>query len=65
MNDTPDILRKILARKREEIAARASRLPLQALRQRAGSTPAARGFLQAIRNRLATGRRNPVDRAPK
>jgi indole-3-glycerol phosphate synthase len=56
VNATPDILRKILARKREEIAARASRLPLPALRQRAGSTPAARGFLQAIRNRLAVGR---------
>lgn len=56
MNDTPDILRKILARKREEIAARASRLPLQELRQRAGSMPAARGFLQAIRSRLAAGR---------
>ncbi|WP_372523492.1 indole-3-glycerol phosphate synthase TrpC [Sulfuricaulis sp.] len=56
MNATPDILRKILARKREEIAARASRLPLPALRQRAGSTPAARGFLQAIQSRLAAGR---------
>jgi len=56
VNDTPDILRKILARKREEIAARVSRLPFQALRQRAGSTPAPRGFLQAIRSRLAAGR---------
>ncbi|MGA9033675.1 MAG: indole-3-glycerol phosphate synthase TrpC [Sulfuricaulis sp.] len=56
MNDTPDILRKILARKREEIDARASRLPLPALRQRTGSTPAPRGFLQAIRNRLAADR---------
>src|SRR3990167_8229715 len=56
MNDIPDILRKILARKREEIAARASRLPLQVLRQRAESTPAPRGFLQAIRSRLAAGR---------
>jgi len=56
VNDTPDILRKILARKREEIAARASRLPLKVLQERAGSMPAPRGFLQAIRNRLAAGR---------
>jgi indole-3-glycerol phosphate synthase len=56
VNDTPDILRKILARKREEIAARAGRLPLPVLRQRAGSTPAPRGFLHAIRSRLDAGR---------
>ena len=56
MNDTPDILRKILARKAEEVAARASRLPLKVLRQRAGSMPAPRGFLQAIRGRLDAGR---------
>ena len=55
MNATPDILRKILARKREEIAARASRLPLQVLRQRAEFMPTPRGFLQAIRSRLASG----------
>jgi indole-3-glycerol phosphate synthase len=56
VNDTPDILRKILARKREEIAARASRLPFPALRQRVESSPVPRGFLQAIRSRIAAGR---------
>ena len=35
MNDIPDILRKILARKAEEIAERAGRLPLEELRRRA------------------------------
>ncbi len=56
MNDTPDILRKILARKSEEVAARAARLPLEDLRRRIAAAPASRGFLQAIRNRLAAGR---------
>ena len=56
MNDTPDILRKILARKTEEIAARIGRLPLKELRRRVPDAPAARGFLLAIRSRLAAGR---------
>ncbi len=55
MNDTPDILRKILARKAEEIAERAGRLPLVELRERARAAPAPRGFLPAIRRRLAAG----------
>lgn len=56
MNDTPDILRKILARKAEEIAERVGRLPLAELRKRAQAAPAPRGFLPAIRRRLAAGR---------
>ncbi len=56
MNDTPDILRKILARKAEEIAARAGRLPIEELRRQVATAPAPRGFLQAIRSRLAAGR---------
>ncbi|MBI3777943.1 MAG: indole-3-glycerol phosphate synthase TrpC [Gammaproteobacteria bacterium] len=56
MNSAPDILRKILARKAEEIAARAGRLPLRELQQRVPAAPAPRGFLQAIRSRLAAGR---------
>jgi indole-3-glycerol phosphate synthase len=56
MNDTPDILRKILARKREEIAERSNRLPLKELRGRIEAAPAPRDFLRAIRNRLAAGR---------
>jgi indole-3-glycerol phosphate synthase len=53
MNDTPDILRKILARKVEEIAERARRLPLKELRQRAEAASVPRGFLQAIRRCIA------------
>ena len=56
MNRPPDILRKILARKREEIAERSARLPLAELRQRAQAAPPVRGFANAIRARIATGK---------
>lgn len=55
MNDTPDILRRILARKAEEIAERKSHHSLKELRRQVESAPAPRGFLQAIRARLITG----------
>jgi indole-3-glycerol phosphate synthase len=55
MNAPPDILQKILARKVEEIAERARRVPLQQLKKSAVEAPAPRGFLKAIRSRIATG----------
>jgi len=55
MNDTPDILRKILARKTEEVAERIGRVPLAEMKKRAQAAPATRGFLPAIRRRLAAG----------
>lgn len=55
MNAPPDILRKILARKTEEIAERASHIPLEELKKRLTSAPAPRGFLKAIHDRIATG----------
>ncbi|BAV34635.1 indole-3-glycerol-phosphate synthase [Sulfuricaulis limicola] len=55
MNAPPDILQKILARKAEEVAERARRAPLAELKNRLADAPAPRGFLQAIRHRLATG----------
>ena len=55
MNDTPDILRKILTRKTEEIAERAARLPLEELKVRARAAPAPRGFVRAIEYCLAAG----------
>jgi indole-3-glycerol phosphate synthase len=58
MNDTPDILRRILARKAEEIAERSGRLPLNELRRQVESAPTTRGFLRAIQARLAGG--NPA-----
>ncbi len=56
MNRPPDILQKILVRKREEIAERSARLPLAELRQRVQAAPPTRGFVNAIRARIATGR---------
>jgi indole-3-glycerol phosphate synthase len=55
MNTAPDILRKILARKAEEITERARRTPLAELKKQLAQAPAPRGFLKAIRSRIATG----------
>ena len=50
-----DILAKIEAYKREEIAAAKSARPLSALEQDAKAAGAPRGFLRAIERRLAAG----------
>ncbi|MFA5531133.1 MAG: indole-3-glycerol phosphate synthase TrpC [Thiohalomonadaceae bacterium] len=56
MNDTPDVLKKILRRKAEEVAERAARVPMAELRERARAADAPRGFADAIRKRVAAGR---------
>lgn len=56
MNTPPDILRKILTRKAEEVAERSGRVALPELKRRLAEAPAPRGFLRAIRERLAAGR---------
>jgi indole-3-glycerol phosphate synthase len=56
MNDTPDILRKILARKLEEIATRKRSLGLEALGQQVAAADPVRGFLAALQGRLEAGR---------
>ena len=53
MSDTPDILKKILARKLEEIRQRAERENLRDLSKRAETVAASRGFVQAIEAKLA------------
>ena len=55
MAETPDILKKIMHRKAEEILARAEHLPLQELQARAADTPATRGFAEALERRVAAG----------
>jgi indole-3-glycerol phosphate synthase len=56
MNDTPDVLRKILARKAEEIGARSAKLPLSALREQAGDASPPRGFVKAVETHIARHR---------
>lgn len=56
MNDsTPDILQRILARKRDEVAARKHRVPLSELQPRAAAAGSTRGFLGALEARIAAG----------
>ena len=52
MNAPPDILQRILARKREEIAERSQRLSLSECKHQVDSAPAPRGFVASIRARL-------------
>lgn len=56
MADTPDILRRIVARKSEEIEARARRLPLATLSRQVESAPAPRDFDAAMRDHIGAGR---------
>ncbi|MEY4717473.1 MAG: hypothetical protein RL563_91 [Pseudomonadota bacterium] len=53
MTDTPDILKKILAKKREEVARRQINTPLSLLQEIAGSVQGPRGFYQALRSKAA------------
>ncbi len=53
---TPDILRRILGRKREEVAENAWLRPVAVLHKQAVAMPPARGFVSAIRARIATGK---------
>jgi len=52
MNDTPTILKKILARKAEEIAERSAQVSSRELEQRFDDQPAPRGFARAISERV-------------
>lgn len=53
--DVPDILKRILARKDEEIAERRARVSADALAARAAEADPPRGFRAAIERRLAAG----------
>ncbi|MBD3671505.1 MAG: indole-3-glycerol phosphate synthase TrpC [Gammaproteobacteria bacterium] len=56
MSDTPDILKKILARKREEIAERSAESSLDKLKQQAKAASAPRGFVRAMEEAVAQGK---------
>lgn len=55
MSDTPDILKKILARKKAEITARREQKSLATLQAELSSAPALRAFVAALRAKLAAG----------
>jgi indole-3-glycerol phosphate synthase len=56
MTATPDILKKIVARKREEIAERRARVADAELAERAQSADAPRGFARALTAAVAAGK---------
>jgi indole-3-glycerol phosphate synthase len=55
MAEIPDILKKIMHRKAEEVVARAERLPLRELAARLADAPPPRGFADALAARVAAG----------
>ncbi len=54
--NTPDILGRILERKRAEVRERRKTVPLAGLQSAAGDAPAPRGFYQAIARTIEVGR---------
>jgi indole-3-glycerol phosphate synthase len=56
MSNTPDILKKIIDRKWEEIRERSASVSLEVLREQAAEADAPRGFVQAIERHIADGR---------
>lgn len=55
MTDTPDILIKILQRKREEIAERSKRISINALIEQLKSADPARGFIASMEKKIKAG----------
>jgi len=55
MADTPDILKKIMRRKVEEVVVCAERLPLEGLIDGIGDLPPPRGFVRALEAKLDAG----------
>jgi len=55
MSATPDILKKIIRRKVEEVASRAARLPLEQLSEEITDLPPPRGFANALVAKLEAG----------
>jgi indole-3-glycerol phosphate synthase len=55
MADTPDILKKIMRRKVEEVALRAQRLPIAQLSEEIENAPPPRGFVEALEGRIRAG----------
>ena len=56
MTDTPDILKKIIDRKREEVIERTARVSLQQQAERAQQGSPIRGFVENIERTIQAGR---------
>lgn len=69
MNDTPTILKKIIQRKREEVAERSAQVSLQDLQTKIaaqqGSDKDPRGFVNALERSIASGRSAIIAEAKK
>ena len=65
MADTPDVLKKIVARKAEEVAERSARTPLAAVSAAARGADPPRGFVAALRARIAAGQPAVIAEAKK
>ncbi|MEN8170323.1 MAG: indole-3-glycerol phosphate synthase TrpC [Pseudomonadota bacterium] len=55
MSDTPDILKKIVARKHQEITERSQKVSIDELKSRLDGASPARGFVDAIRAKISAG----------
>lgn len=56
MNETPTILKKIVARKAEEVAAAKQAVPLEALKAQIDAAPAVRPFVKALKDKVSAGK---------
>ncbi|MGR9043773.1 MAG: indole-3-glycerol phosphate synthase TrpC [Gammaproteobacteria bacterium] len=56
MTDTPDILKKILATKTEEVARRKQAMSVSVLQEIAGNVETPRGFHRALQSRVTAGK---------
>lgn len=52
---TPTVLQKIIARKHEEVAERSARTPVAFLKKRLANQTQPRGFIRALRDKIAAG----------
>jgi len=53
--NTPDVLKKIVSRKHEEILAARSNISLETLKEQVKSAPPVRGFVNCIKNKINMG----------
>ncbi len=65
MSDTPDILKKIVARKVEEIAERSSKVSIDELKAQLDAASPPRGFVEAIRAKIAAGKAGVISEIKK